>query len=210
MIDVVIPARNEADTIKNVCLAFRQCPWIGRIIVVVDDATNDNTIMEVYGYSTHTTLGPKGGNNKGLNCQWGLKLVKTSHVCFCDADLTGLTADHVDKLTGPAEWASHYNLIAPMTIGVPDFPDRSPVPWPVRMDVFALMSGQRCLPTSLARSVDLHGYCMEDQLNREAKRQGIPLSFVRLEGVRGKVRENSRRMAELRRDREWLAKNWKG
>lgn len=198
LIDVVIPARNEADTIGPIIAAFQEVGYARTITVVCDTCTDDYaTALAAANMMVNVRIGEYGG--KGQAIAEGLNWVETGHVILCDGDLTGLTPDHIHQFACACPWQS---------VGVPDWPGMSPVPWPVRMDVFAQMSGQRSLPTEIVRSVPLHGYTVEAFLNRAVAQAGLETKYVRLEGVTGKVRNNGIRMAELRRDREWLAKNW--
>lgn len=201
MIDVVIPCRNEADTVPAVVQAFLAVDYIGTVHVAVDADTTDDTVTLLMKHPrpprlhVHNT----GVRGKGENIGTVIDCVDTATVIFCDGDLTGLTPDHIRGFTCPCPW---------MTIGVIDYPQLSPVPWVVPMDTWAMMSGERCLPTDLARRIPWHGYTVEAFLNREADRTGVEIHFKRLAGVSGKARNNAVRMTELRRDREWLAKNW--
>jgi len=199
-VDVIIPARNEEDTIGPVIEAFRAVEYVGNIIVVSNGNTPFPTADVAAGFGAFTRQ-DASINGKGEAIALGLEWVKTQNVVLCDGDLTGLTPTHVRQFT-----CVH---CPKMTIGVPDWPGVSPVPWAVRMDIFAQMSGQRCLPTSLLRSVPLFGYTVEAFLNRAADIEGLPVTYIHLEGVKGKIRQNKLRMEELRRDREWMKTHWK-
>lgn len=195
-IDVIIPARNEADTIGGVIDAFYAVKDIGRIIVAVNPPTDIDTALRAELAGAVVVRAKEG---KGEAIHQALELVTTRSICLCDGDLTGLTPAHVRQFALDR---------SQLTIGVPDRPLRSPVPWHVSKRVHAMMSGQRCLPADIVRAVPLHRYTVEAFLNREAERQGLPVHLKRLRGVTGKIRNNEVRMAELREDREWLRKNW--
>ncbi len=138
---------------------------------------------------------------KGQTLKVGLDYVETKRVMFCDADLRGPIGGYVTDLAAPG--------YSGLVIGVPDFPVLSPVPWRVPRTVFAKVSGQRSLPIEVARSVELHGYTVEVMLNRAIELAGLSTRVVQMKGVKGKIRNNGRRMAELRRDQQWLRENWK-
>jgi glycosyltransferase involved in cell wall biosynthesis len=200
-VDVVIPARNEAGTIGGVVMAFTLSPAIGNIIVVCnqcDDGTQDKA-ME----AGALVLEQNKETGKGQTLRVGLDYVETPRVMFCDADLSGPVAEYVTAIAAPEPGRNG------MIIGVTDYPVLSPVPWRVPKEIFALVSGQRSLPTVIAREVELHGYCVEAMINRVVQEKGLPIEYVYMRGVKGKVRNNSLRMAELRRDRKWLKENWK-
>jgi glycosyltransferase involved in cell wall biosynthesis len=198
VIDVIIPARNEADTIGPIVEAFRKTETIGDIFVIANGSHSEATadVASAFGATVSVYNQSEG---KGQAIATGLQMVATPNVILCDGDLRGFTSDHVRQFAHGARM---------QIVGVPDWPGLSPVPWPVRMDVFAQMAGQRCLPADVVRSVPLYGYTVEAFLNRAAEQAGLLTAYVRLEGVIGKIRNNQVRMDELRRDREWLAKNW--
>lgn len=197
MIDVIIPARNEADTIGGVIDAFSPVPYIGSILIGIDPETRDDTELACSERECFWRRTPEPG--KGQVIAHMLDYVESEHLVLCDADLTGLTPLHVQQ------YACECNR---QTVGVADYPELSPVPWPVPMHVWAQMSGQRCLPTEIVRSVPLHGYTVEAFLNRAVDQAGLETVYRTLGGVKGKIRKNGIRMAELRRDREWIAEHW--
>lgn len=199
MLDVVIPCRDDWDTLNGVIRTFRSHPRIGNIIVVSNgpNSWESERTIGIGQDAICLNVGDVGG--KGQAVKRGLDLVETERVILCDADLTGLTHSHVQLLTRP---------FTGMVVGIPDRPERMPVPWPVPDNVWQLVSGERSLPTALIRGADLHGYCMEVQINEIARRAALPVRFLHMFGLTGKVRKNDRRMEELRRDREWLGQNW--
>lgn len=192
-IDVVIPARNEQETVRAVINAFRDSWSIGQIIVVVNDSTDktEELAREVPG----TRVLYLDGRGKGQAVSAGLALVTTPRVIFCDADLHGLTNLHVSQLCAESDG---------VVIGVPDF--TANVPWPVHKEVWGWVSGIRCLPTRVAKSVPLYGYTMEVMLNHAAQRAGLPSLFTRLYGVTGTPRWNADRMEQLVEGKKWLDK----
>jgi glycosyltransferase involved in cell wall biosynthesis len=201
-VDVIIPARNEADTIGGVVRAFTLSPSIGNIIVVCNQC-DDETPQAARENGAHV-LEQNKETGKGQTLKVGLDYVETERVMFCDADLRGPIAEYITAIASP------YPGKDGMIIGVTDYPILSPVPWRVPRDIFAQVSGQRSLPTRVARSVELHGYAVEVMINKAIMNEGLPIEYVYMRGVKGKVRQNSRRMAELRRDQKWLRENWSG
>jgi glycosyltransferase involved in cell wall biosynthesis len=198
-VDVVIPARNEADTIGAVVSAFAINPTIGTIIVVANQC--DDGTQDIAREAGAFVLEQNKEAGKGQSLKVGLDYVETDRVMFCDADLRGPLAEYITAIAAPEN--------AGMVIGIPDYPILSPVPWRVPRPIWNIVSGERSLPTRIARGLDLHGYCVEVQINRAAEEEGMTKGFVLMTGVRGKVRKNSVRMAELRRDQKWLKENWK-
>lgn len=193
--DVIIPARNEtAGTLIPIIMAFRQCATVKRIILS-DDGLDAGTVTAVYGLAAYHTLAPREG--KGQAVKHGLQFVTAPRVVFCDGDLTGFRFRHARALTRHASG---------MTLGVTE---RSPghPPWPVPDDVWPLVTGERSVPSELVRDLDLHGYCMEVQVNAAIMRAGVPVRMIPLRDVKGKSRWTDQREKERREGAEWLRLN---
>jgi glycosyltransferase involved in cell wall biosynthesis len=199
-VDVVIPARNEALTVGGIVKSFLGSANCGKIIVI-DDGSVDHTKHAALACGAIVIEGPKEG--KGQAVKVGLEYVSTETVVFCDADLTGFTSEHAQKLLGP--WP-----VEGVIIGVPDFTPN--MPWAHRIkdsEVWGMVSGQRCVPTELVKGLDLHGYAMEVQINRAASKANLPIIMYRLRGVRGLVKPAfyDQRVKDYYRDLEWLKRN---
>jgi glycosyltransferase involved in cell wall biosynthesis len=197
MIDVVIPARNEVATIGPVVVMLRAHPMTGKVIVVVDSDTRDATANLAYmaGAQVRQPTKREGVRGKGQCVKYGLELVRSARVMFCDADLTGLDTTHISRMT------KHQRG---MVIGIPDLPSNFP---PSRIWAWPWCSGQRVIPTRLARSLDLHGYLMETQINAAAQRAKMPVHFTHLDGVTTPFSITAKRLEEMGRDREWGLEN---
>ena len=195
MHDVIIPARNEnLTTLLPTIWAFRQQPTVNRVIVV-NDGLSAGVCFEIAapGFATHVTLGPKIG--KGQAIKRGLQLVTAGRVVFCDGDLHGFTSRHARLLTPP--YAAH--VILGVTDPLPDHPPRL-----VPDHIHTLVTGERSMPIALVRCLDLHGYCVEVQVNAAADRAKLPVEVVNLDGCRGTSRWTPERVAEMKRDGTWL------
>jgi glycosyltransferase involved in cell wall biosynthesis len=212
MIDVVIPARNEERTIGAIVKVLAEHPTIGQIWIGVDADTTDLTAAGLRDHSmgvhvrNFNFFEPKI-KGKGQICRFLIHNITTERVMFCDADLTGLTPEHIDQLMNVPAMDAHG-----MVIGVPDYPihalecmstmlDKRPMeqlffswPW---------VSGQRVVPTVLVRDLPLHGYLMETQINAAAKQANLPVRFERLRGLVSPFNMSDRRLAEMERDRQW-------
>lgn len=205
--DVVIPARNEEKTIAWVVNALRCHPSIGRIIVVIDAETTDNTASEAWVYYATNVCRHDHISGKGQLVKHGLTHVETSRVLFCDADITGLTHDHITTLVDVSTWRHRDDT---MIIGIPDFPKWDEVPPRFRDTLYwawPWVSGERSMLTDIARSVNLHGYLMETQLNNANHAAGKKVRLERLHGLKSPVDLNERRLQEMDRDRQWGLKN---
>jgi glycosyltransferase involved in cell wall biosynthesis len=197
-VDVVIPARDEQDNIGVVVSVLKTHPAIGKVIVVVDKDTADDTgviAVNAVGDSRDGWVLTPETRGKGQCVRVGLGEVTTEHVLFCDADIKGLTYDHVSLLLGDAIMGVDY-----MTIGVPEIPKNYPTE---RIWAWPWVSGQRCVPTRLVRPLYLHGYLMETQINAAAKHSNLPLHFEWLKGMQSSYYMSERRIREMMEDAEW-------
>jgi glycosyltransferase involved in cell wall biosynthesis len=195
--DVVIPARGESlNTLMQVLVACLSAANTG-LVILVDNGLTPNIRERIYSTFEDRMdfeIYHCGTAGKGQALTVGLSYVQSERVMFCDADLTGLLPRHVDALTAPYDG---------VTLGITQ-PIAGHPPWPVDAHTRAICTGERCMPTQLARSVTLHGYATEAVLNMAAMRQSLPMMQITLDGVKGKARWNSERTQALISDGEWL------
>ena len=100
-IAAIIPAHNEAGRISAVLNAVLGCPDVARAIVV-DDGSADNT-SEVAGRfpCVEVIVLPVNRGKGGAMLAGALSATDVGAVVFLDADLIGLTPDHVSDLIAP-------------------------------------------------------------------------------------------------------------
>lgn len=202
VMDVIIPARNEAAKIEPILMEFATHPLISQVIVSIDADTTDNTHEIAERWATRIYTAGSTNRGKGQCVQNALYLVRTPRVIFCDADLDGLTHDHISHLTHPSDG---------MVVGVPDWPTKAeldatgqPRKWARRLRLsWHLVSGQRSVPTEIARATELHGYLMETQLNNAVVNAGLYIDFCGLLGLHSPFILSDQRLSEMERDREW-------
>lgn len=195
-IDVVIPARNAADTIGPIVAAFAEHPAIGRIIVVVNPPDIKTSLaLKKLAHTRSIYLLQENMAGKGQAVMRGLELVITPYVILCDADLTGFTSNHVSGLITGAVMGEES-----MVVGVPDIPDNLPGR---RLWSFPWVSGERCIPTRLIRPLHLHGYLMETQINCARAHANYPVQFVPLYGCKSPYLMTDKRIADMISDMEW-------
>jgi glycosyltransferase involved in cell wall biosynthesis len=196
-VDVVIPARNEEKTIGNICNIL-STHLLVKSIIVVCDSCKDDTDLEAWKHGADIVLS-REYNSKGQTVMAGLAHVVTDRVLFMDADLSRLTHMHVtDILDGPT--GPH----STMRIGVPDLDPGLPY---TRDWAWPWVSGQRVVPTSLVKSLKLHGYLMETQINAAASKAKLPVSFAWLTGLKSSYNMTERRLEEMTRDLQYGKQN---
>ena len=163
MHDVILPARNEAETIGPITLAFARSPSIGRVIVV-DSCSTDDTARVALGNCADLVV-RCGIPGKGEALTAGLEYVKSDRVIFCDTDYVGFTSDHVSRLAS----FDYGVVLGEVWIG-----------WGQYWD-----AGTRALPAWLARAIcPLRAYEVEQQINISLSVFGQALHRTRLYGVR--------------------------
>jgi len=98
MISVIIPALNEAKTIKEVIDLLNQSDLVDEIIVV-DDKSLDDTVAVSLKAGAKVITGTKLG--KGASMKDGLLIAKNEVILFIDADITTYPQNLVELMTFP-------------------------------------------------------------------------------------------------------------
>lgn len=137
-ITCLIPSYNEAGRIRTVLDAANAAPSIERILVL-DDCSRDNTAQVVAQYPRVELKRNEVNLGKTRTIARGLREVDSEHILLLDADLTGLTAAHLERLIAPVK-----NGMADLTISLRG---NSPRIWKtIGIDY---ISGERVLPRTL-------------------------------------------------------------
>ncbi len=184
----IIPALNEEFTIGKVLEAVRQSPLV-QDIIVVNDGSYDNTsaIAKARGV---TVLDLPQNHGKGGAVTAGVRLTKAEVFLFLDADLVGLTADHISALLEPVLKQKQV-----MSLGIIDrgkfwtrltfFLKRREAPW-------MTLTGQRALKRSLFTKIALQkrqDYGLELALNEYCRTHDLPVAMVELPGLSHTIKE---------------------
>lgn len=180
-IAVIIPAYNEAGRVCRVLSTLREVDLLTEILVI-DDGSTDATAAEVdqeAGLDRRISiLNHQFNQGKGQAIYRGLSVTHASVILMLDADLLGLTQQHVQDLVGPVLAGD-----ADMTMGL--FRDghwntdlsHKLTPW---------LTGQRCLRVELFQFISPQaaaGYGIETALTIAARKQGWRCQRVTLWGV---------------------------
>jgi len=175
-IDVVIPARNEAATVADVVAAARACRHV-REVVVVDDGSDDGTAERALAAGAKVVRRHgAGGGSKAHAMEAGVAETDSDAVLFCDADLVGLTAAHLDDVCLPfvegratmsVGWFD-YGLLNPLVLRLPP------------------TSGERVIPRWVWDAVvpeKRNGYSIEIMINEVIAEGRLPTSVRIMAGV---------------------------
>ncbi len=185
-ISAIIPAYNEAERIGAVLKSLAAAPSVAEVIVV-DDGSTDGTaeVAQRYGVKV-VRLGENQG--KGAAMAAGVREAQGDTLLFLDADLTGLTAQHVEDLVRAYKDGNAEMVIAVFRKGraATDFSQR----------IVPFLSGQRIMPRRLweeaVRLVENQNFGIETALTKLAFREGWRQKTVVWEGV-SHVRKEEKR-----------------
>src|SRR2546426_5295744 len=99
-VSCVIPAYNESATISGVVRAARACPHVSEVIVVSDGST-DQTPRVAAESGADCVLALDENLGKGGAVLAGVEAARGDVVLLLDADLCGLTPEHLTRLLEP-------------------------------------------------------------------------------------------------------------
>ena len=99
-VSCVIPAYNESATISGVVRAARACPHVSEVIVVSDGST-DQTPRVAAESGADCVLALDENLGKGGAVLAGVEAARGDVVLLLDADLCGLTPEHLTRLLQP-------------------------------------------------------------------------------------------------------------
>jgi glucosyl-3-phosphoglycerate synthase len=100
-IAVVLPARNEAETVGAIVHAIRRdLPELVDDVLVVDDGSVDGTGELAVAAGARVTTSP-GGPGKGQAMRAGIRATDADVIVFCDADLYEFESHFVSRLVEP-------------------------------------------------------------------------------------------------------------
>ncbi len=111
-VSVVIPAFNEKKRIGDVLDPLTKSSLITEIIVV-DDGSNDDTFKVVEKYKDIILIKLSHNRGKGQAIKEGLGYCRGEIILLIDADLIGLTTQHIEYMLEPLIYTD-----IEMTIGI--------------------------------------------------------------------------------------------
>jgi len=185
-VSVVVPAYNEAGRIGAVLDPIVTSPLVDEVIVV-DDGSEDATATEAARYPVRVVSLP-GNRGKAAALAVGVAEARNDTLLFLDADLVGLTTEHVDRMV-----RTYVDQRLDMAVGV--FSDgRKNTDFAQKINPYA--SGQRVLSRRLweraRENVEEMNFGIEMALSRLASKEGWTKEYVKLEGVTHILKEEKR------------------
>jgi glycosyltransferase involved in cell wall biosynthesis len=180
-VTLVIPAHNEAGRIEAVARAALQASLVTRIIIV-DDGSTDGTAQAAAAVAATDArlevLRMHDNEGKSAALLRGIQAARTDLIAFIDADLIGLTPQHIDDLVRPV-LAGTCDMSLGLFRGGRLHTDLAHLATP-------FLSGQRCLHWELFRDAPLlqdARYAVEVAFSIHARRRSLLVCTVTWSGV---------------------------
>jgi glycosyltransferase involved in cell wall biosynthesis len=201
MIEVIIPALNEAHSIDHIVRACLHAPSVWQVHVAVDDMTTDDTadVANAAGAIVHRHPGVIG---KGQLIKRVIPETGTARIMLCDADYTRFSP-HIAEMATAIHHPYDTMRIIVARHPTPAQWKAGDAPFPFYASAWGVNSGLRSFPRSLAVDLDLHGYLVETQLNQAARLHGVQIEQIYESALEQPLRFSDRRLEAMETDRLW-------
>lgn len=178
----IIPAYNEQETLGEVIRTLGDASVVDRIIVISDGSTDATAAVARLAGAEVVELEQNVGKGGAMKC--GVDRADADVYLFLDADLIGLTQDHVGALLRPVLDGS-----AEMTLGV--FESGRPIT-DLALQVAPYLSGQRAVRRRVLEDMsglDTARFGVEMALTRHIRRSDVRLEVVPLQNLTHRMKE---------------------
>ena len=182
---LIVPAYNEARTVAQVLDAAMRSRICDEV-VCVDDGSSDGTANAAANVDGAKIVSQKNCG-KAIALKTGLSETKSEVVAFLDADLIGLTPEHIVLLVSPVVTGKARASVGIFKGG------RGPTD--LAQKIAPMISGQRCLERELLIGFDRWdktGFGIEHALNDHLKAQGVKMLEIELCGASHLMKEEKR------------------
>ena len=181
-VSVIIPAFNEAATVSKILTVVFESELVDEVIVV-DDGSTDSTGLMASGCGAQVIRLPEN-KGKGNALAVGLAAATNEVVLFLDADLVGITPQHIADLVLPV-----LNNEVKMTVGK----FHSGEFWTtLSQHITPFLSGQRAIRKDTIgnfKNMEQLGFGVETALTLFFRKNQLPMKTVLLRNLRHVVKE---------------------
>jgi len=181
----IVPAYNEAETIREVLQALAAVPLFSEILVVSDGST-DKTV-EIARAMGMRTIHLRRNRGKGMAMAIGVAHTDAEILTFVDGDILNLTAEQLAGLIQPV-----LDGRSDMSVGVRN---RGAALNSWQRQHGPLLSGIRCLRREIFEAVPeshLEGFAIETGLNWACEELGMRTTTTLLHNLKHLVKEKKR------------------
>ncbi len=180
-VSVIIPAYNEANRIPRVLSIVLEARTEGIVddIFVVDDGSTDETLACIKQFSDVTYIALPKNQGKGMAMLEGSRAARGDVLLFLDADLNGLTVQHVADLVDPVRYGK-----VDVTISLRD---PTPLTWVYNILGINPVSGERAMLKSFFIEIPIDvdtGYTIETRMNALLLKKNMSFLPVRTYGLK--------------------------
>lgn len=182
-ITAIIPAYNEEKTVAEVVKVVLSSSLVDKVIVV-SDGSEDDTVRIARKFSEIEVIELLDNLGKGGALRKGMEKCSSEVILLLDADLVGLTTDHIEHLLTPVVKNS-----ADMTIGLFNKGRRS-TDFAQRLTPY--LSGQRAIKRKIIEDIsdiDITRYGLEVAVTKYARTHNIRVKEVPLYNLTHMMKE---------------------
>jgi len=180
----IVPAYNEEKTIGDVLKTLKLAKELDEIIVVSDGST-DKTAQISKSLGVRVLEGPERAG-KGMAMKKGVKSTDANVIAFFDADLIGLSPEHVSQLVQPILKGE-----AEMVVGIRDRIGETPL-FLLKIDPLLAFGGERAMKREIFENLPerfSRGFEIETALNFYCQVNKIKVKYVKLKGLKMIIKE---------------------
>lgn len=178
--DAIVPCFNEEGRVGNVLEVLSTSKYIDQVIFV-DDGSTDGSLNEAGKIKGIKIIELKENVGKSGAVKKGLSEVKTSAVFLFDADISGLSENHIKKI-----YFSYLKNPESMVVGLRQKNSLPLLHW-MRKNIFPLIAGERILATEnliqILKNFNVSEYGLEPYMNYYFNVNRKPIVKILLSGV---------------------------